>query len=75
MTFGLETTSTSLTAVRVQGLENIKPFLDIFRNYGHTEIDTARIYGNGETEEALGQTHALDGLKSKHRSTVAQFTD
>lgn len=63
MTFGLGTTSTSLTAVRVQGSENIQPFLDTFRSYGHTEIDTARIYGNGETEEALGLTHALDGLK------------
>ncbi|KAG0022180.1 hypothetical protein BGZ81_008641 [Podila clonocystis] len=63
MTFGLQTTSTSLTAVRVQGTENIQPFLDTFRSYGHTEIDTARIYGNGETEKALGQTHALDGLK------------
>ncbi|KAG0342744.1 hypothetical protein BG000_001604 [Podila horticola] len=63
MTFGLETTNTSLTAVRVQGAENIRPFLDKFRGYGHTEIDTARIYGNGETEEALGQTHALNGLK------------
>ncbi|KAF9301484.1 hypothetical protein BGZ74_006642 [Mortierella antarctica] len=63
MTFGHETTSTSLTAVRVQGAENIQPFLATFRSYGHTEIDTARIYGNGETEEALGETHALDGLK------------
>lgn len=63
MTFGLETTNTSLTAVRVQGAENIRPFLNTFRGYGHTEIDTARIYGNGETEEALGQTHALNGLK------------
>ncbi|KAG0090187.1 hypothetical protein BGZ93_006687 [Podila epicladia] len=63
MTFGHETTSTSLTAVRVQGAENIQPFLATFRGYGHTEIDTARIYGNGETEEALGETHALDGLK------------
>ncbi|KFH66117.1 hypothetical protein MVEG_08218 [Podila verticillata NRRL 6337] len=63
MTFGLGTTSTSLAAVRVQGPENIQPFLDTFRSYGHTEIDTARIYGNGETEEALGLTHALDGLK------------
>ncbi|KAF9335701.1 hypothetical protein BG006_010852 [Podila minutissima] len=37
MTFGHETTSTSLTA--------------------------ARIYGNGEIEEALGETYALGGLK------------
>ncbi|KAG0024513.1 hypothetical protein BGZ82_010432 [Podila clonocystis] len=57
ITFGLKTTSTSLTAVRVQGTENIQPFLDTFRSYGHTEIDIARIYGNGETEKALGQTH------------------
>ncbi|KAG0349373.1 hypothetical protein BG004_007000 [Podila humilis] len=62
MTFGLASTDTSLTAVRVQGPENIRPFLKVFRDFGHIEIDTARIYGNGDTEQALGQTNALEGL-------------
>ncbi|KAG0228966.1 hypothetical protein BGW42_001850 [Actinomortierella wolfii] len=55
MTFGLEGTDASTSAVRVRGSENVKPFLDIFKKYGHTEVDTARVYGNGDTEEVLGQ--------------------
>ncbi|KAG0208633.1 hypothetical protein BGX28_000441 [Mortierella sp. GBA30] len=55
MTFGLESTSAATSAVRVRGTENIQPFLDTFGAYGHIELDTARIYCNGDTEEALGQ--------------------
>ena len=29
--------------------------LDIFQKYGHREIDTARVYGEGSSEEYLGQ--------------------
>jgi len=50
MTLGLETTDTTRTSVRVKGLENIKPFLDTFHKFGHTELDTARIYCLGDTE-------------------------
>ncbi|KAG0204121.1 hypothetical protein BGX28_003844 [Mortierella sp. GBA30] len=55
MTFGLESTNLVTSAVRVQGNEKIKPFLDTFQAYGHVELDTARLYGNGDTEEVLGQ--------------------
>ncbi|KAF9368376.1 hypothetical protein CPC16_005411, partial [Podila verticillata] len=51
MTLGLETTDSTRTSVRVRGIENIKPFLDTFHKFGHTEIDTARIYCLGDTEK------------------------
>ncbi|KAG0091120.1 hypothetical protein BGZ93_008987 [Podila epicladia] len=54
MTLGLETTDSSRTTVRVKGLDNIKTFLDTFHKFGHTELDTARIYCLGDTETALG---------------------
>ncbi|KAF9164403.1 hypothetical protein DFQ26_001495 [Actinomortierella ambigua] len=57
MTFGLESSALATSAVRVRGTENVGPFLDIFKTHGHKELDTARIYGNGDTEEVLG---ALD---------------
>lgn len=50
MTFGLETTDNVKTTVRVKGIDNIKPFLDTFHKFGHTELDTARIYCLGDTE-------------------------
>ena len=55
MTFGLESSDVATTAVRVKGAANIQPFLDTFLRHGHSDIDTARIYGNGDTEQALGQ--------------------
>ncbi|KAF9015971.1 Aflatoxin B1 aldehyde reductase member 2 [Haplosporangium bisporale] len=54
MTFGLETTDSAKTTVRVRGIDNIKPFLETFHKFGHTELDTARIYCLGDTETALG---------------------
>ncbi|KAF9972852.1 hypothetical protein BGZ73_003949 [Actinomortierella ambigua] len=54
MTFGLERSSLSTSVVRVHGTENVRPFLDIFKAKGHIELDTARMYGNGDTEEVLG---------------------
>jgi aflatoxin B1 aldehyde reductase len=50
MTFGLETTDFETSVVRVRGAQNIKPFFDAFKAHGHEEVDTARIYGNGDTE-------------------------
>ncbi|KAF8925471.1 hypothetical protein BGZ47_003250 [Haplosporangium gracile] len=55
MTFGLETTNFETSVVRVRGAQNIKPFMDVFKSHGHEEVDTARIYGNGDTEMVLGQ--------------------
>ncbi|KAG0036971.1 hypothetical protein BGZ82_003392 [Podila clonocystis] len=53
MTFGLE--NVTGFPVRIQGHENVKPFLDTFHKYGHVELDTARIYCNGDTEKVLGR--------------------
>jgi aflatoxin B1 aldehyde reductase len=49
---------------RVHTLEDTTAILGIFQKHGHNEIDTARVYGEGSSEEYLG---ALDwqsrGLK------------
>ncbi|KAG0048730.1 hypothetical protein BGZ83_006333 [Gryganskiella cystojenkinii] len=55
MTFGLEDTQTELSVIRVRGVEAVRPFIEKFTAYGHVEIDTARIYGRGDTEVLLSQ--------------------
>ncbi|KAF8944533.1 hypothetical protein BGZ47_004127 [Haplosporangium gracile] len=55
MTFGLEKTSTDTSLVRIRGADNIAPFLTTFHAHGHIEVDTARLYGNGDTETVLSQ--------------------
>ncbi|KAG0352418.1 NADP-dependent oxidoreductase domain-containing protein [Gamsiella multidivaricata] len=62
MTFGLEGTNETTSTVRVRGVENIRLFLDSFHAHGHVEVDTARLYCNGDTETALGQLQ-LDSFK------------
>jgi hypothetical protein len=66
MTLGLETTDTSRTSVRVRGIENIKPFLDTFHKFGHTELDTARIYCLGDTETVNFPTLFTKEIISHH---------
>ncbi|KAK8199673.1 NADP-dependent oxidoreductase domain-containing protein [Phyllosticta capitalensis] len=41
--------------IRVTSIDETKNFLRIFRAHGHTELDTARVYGGGSTEEVLGE--------------------
>lgn len=55
MTFGLESTNADTSVVRIRGVENVAPFLTTFHAHGHIEIDTARIYCNGDTETVLSQ--------------------
>ncbi|KAF9176698.1 hypothetical protein BGZ50_009812, partial [Haplosporangium sp. Z 11] len=62
MTMGLEKSNTATSTVRVRGAENVKPFLDTFHAHGHVELDTARLYCNGDTEEVLGLL-PLDSFK------------
>jgi len=38
----------------VHTLPEAGAILDIFQKYGHNEIDTARFYGGGSSEEFLG---------------------
>ncbi|KAF8061521.1 Aldo/keto reductase [Lyophyllum atratum] len=51
MTFGAPGTS----GARVHDLKDVEAILDVFRAHGHTEIDTARIYAGGTSEEYLGK--------------------
>ncbi|KAG0200977.1 hypothetical protein BGX33_010657 [Mortierella sp. NVP41] len=55
MTFGLETTDGPTQMVRVRGADNVAPFLTLFHSYGHIEVDTALVYGDGDTEKVLSQ--------------------
>lgn len=47
---------------RVHDLSTAKAILDIFQSHGHNEVDTARAYGEGTSEEMLGE---LDYQKRK----------
>ncbi|KAI0550685.1 Aldo/keto reductase [Xylaria curta] len=40
---------------RVNEMDDCAAILDVFQKFGHEEIDTARAYGNGSSEEYLGQ--------------------
>ena len=40
---------------RTHSVEECKQFLDIFQRHGHNEVDTARIYTRGQSEEWLGE--------------------
>lgn len=42
---------------RIQTLDDTKAVLDMLQKYGHDTVDTARVYGEGSSEEYLG---ALD---------------
>ena len=40
---------------RVHDLESAGAILDVFAKHGHNEVDTARAYGEGSSEEMLGE--------------------
>ncbi|KAL7935905.1 NADP-dependent oxidoreductase domain-containing protein [Trichoderma chlorosporum] len=40
---------------RVHTLEETTEILDVFQQFGHSEVDTARVYGGGSSERFLGQ--------------------
>ena len=56
MTFGRAGTAQA----RVTSLSECGAILDIFQAHGHTEIDTARYYGSGTSEEYLGELNWQD---------------
>lgn len=43
------------TQARIHTLEESAEILDVFQQFGHSEIDTARVYGGGSSERFLGQ--------------------
>lgn len=51
MTFGEKGTEQA----RVFEIKDIEAILDIFQSHGHTEVDTARAYGEGTSEQYLGK--------------------
>jgi len=51
MTFG----EAGKEQARVHDLETVNAILDIFQAHGHYEVDTARVYGGGTSEEYLGK--------------------
>ncbi|TFY75656.1 hypothetical protein EWM64_g8357 [Hericium alpestre] len=51
MTFG----APGQEGARVHDLKDVEAILDVFRSHGHTEIDTARVYAGGTSEEYLGK--------------------
>ncbi|KAF9921269.1 hypothetical protein FBU30_008727 [Linnemannia zychae] len=86
LTFGLATTDNIATAVRVRGPAEVAPFLEAFSAHGHNEIDTARLYGNGDSEVVLSQiltanfkisTKAFPFQSGSHRreKLIGQFKD
>ncbi|CZR58186.1 related to aldehyde reductase [Phialocephala subalpina] len=52
MTIGKENT----LGARVFTKDGANALIDVFQKHGHNEIDTARVYGNGTTEEILAET-------------------
>ncbi|KAI0338600.1 Aldo/keto reductase [Trametopsis cervina] len=50
MTFGGE----GLDGARVHDLKDVEAILDVFQAHGHSELDTARVYAKGTSEEYLG---------------------
>jgi aflatoxin B1 aldehyde reductase len=50
MTFGRDGTEQA----RIHTLSDCSVTLDIFQTHDHNEIDTARFYGEGSSEEFLG---------------------
>jgi aflatoxin B1 aldehyde reductase len=58
MTFGEE----GKHGARVYDLPTVEAILKVFRNHGHAEVDTARVYAGGTSEEYLGKVdwQALD---------------
>ncbi|KAF8964664.1 Aldo/keto reductase [Flammula alnicola] len=55
MTFG----SPGKEGARVHDIKDVEAILDAFRAHGHTEIDSARTYAGGTSEEYLGKIDLL----------------
>ncbi|KAJ3483251.1 hypothetical protein NLI96_g6433 [Meripilus lineatus] len=51
MTFG----EAGKEGARVHEVKDVEAILDIFQAHGHTEIDSARVYAGGTSEEILGK--------------------
>ncbi|KAF9159231.1 hypothetical protein DFQ26_006775 [Actinomortierella ambigua] len=65
MTFGLETSDLATTAVRLRGVHEVQPLIELFLSYGHSHIDSARIYTDSEAvlAQVLKRLPAKDASK------------
>ncbi|KAK9327668.1 NADP-dependent oxidoreductase domain-containing protein [Lipomyces starkeyi] len=60
---------------RVHDLRDAAALLDTFQKYGHSEVDTARVYGQGSSEEYLGELKWQDRklvMDTKYFATVGR---
>ncbi|CAG8561312.1 7799_t:CDS:10 [Ambispora gerdemannii] len=55
---------------RIDDPEVVQQILDIFRGFGHDELDTARVYCGGSTEELLGDLEIVTKQKFKIATKV-----
>ena len=51
----VDTPSTGVEQTRTHTVEDCKKILDVFQAHGHNEVDTSRFYGEGSSEEFLGE--------------------
>ncbi|QSZ31168.1 hypothetical protein DSL72_000731 [Monilinia vaccinii-corymbosi] len=51
MTFG----KPGVVQTRVHDIKDVSSMISLFQSYGYNEMDTARVYGKGSSEEYLGQ--------------------
>eukprot|EP00026_Physarum_polycephalum_P012412 Phypoly_transcript_12716.p1 GENE.Phypoly_transcript_12716~~Phypoly_transcript_12716.p1 ORF type:complete len:333 (+),score=58.42 Phypoly_transcript_12716:105-1103(+) len=63
MTFGEEGKEQS----RIHDINTCQEVLDVFKKHGHNELDTARFYGGGTSEQYLGKM----GVQSKQGMKLA----
>lgn len=66
MTFG----NSSASSARVTDKDEVQKLLKVFQSYGHNELDTARVYCDGTTEEYLGGLEPQIKHKFKVRTTI-----
>ncbi|KAI0129070.1 NADP-dependent oxidoreductase domain-containing protein [Xylariales sp. AK1849] len=65
---------------RVHNLEDCSAILDVFQSFGHSEIDTARTYGGGSSEQYLGELKwqdrglVMDTKLSPRGTTAIKYT-
>ncbi|KAK9323503.1 NADP-dependent oxidoreductase domain-containing protein [Lipomyces orientalis] len=60
---------------RVHDLRDAAALLDIFQRHGHNEVDTARVYGQGSSEEYLGELNWQDRklvMETKYYATAGR---
>lgn len=66
MTFGFE----GKNGVRTSKEQDCQEILDVFFSHGHKELDTARVYAEGTTEEVIAPSDPMHRRGTLMSSTV-----